>query len=298
MNNLPPEIIRMIATKLNARSYVALMHTNRFAYYCLKDEAHLYDVSCVTIKNAINLIGLGFNVSLKTPLIRIDVNEVSSLIGLKSLTILQYISGVAHQRCLIAVLTSLASLDLTTLNLHTFNDADTVMTLESMSSLTSIQSLTTLEFCSISFDGGILSKLAKFPNLISLTLHDVYFDEDIVDSISLLKSLTSLDLCLNDLPDIAPLSELLSLTTLDLSCNCITDISPLANLLSLTSLNLSSNNITDISPLANLLSLIKLDLGSNNITNIDALRRLPLKELRLEGNPCTQTSALANNQQY
>ncbi|MDB9449068.1 leucine-rich repeat domain-containing protein, partial [Dolichospermum circinale] len=53
---------------------------------------------------------------------------------------------------------------------------------------------------------------------------------------------------------------LTKLTTLDLSVNQISDIKPLSNLTKLTSLYLGENQISDIKPLSNLTNLTALSL--------------------------------------
>jgi Leucine-rich repeat (LRR) protein len=57
------------------------------------------------------------------------------------------------------------------------------------------------------------------------------------------------DLTLNKIKDISPLTNLAKLTTLELGQNWISDVAPLADLIHLENLQLPGNQISDISPL-------------------------------------------------
>jgi internalin A len=74
---------------------------------------------------------------------------------------------------------------------------------------------------------------------------------------------TKLELPLNKISDIKPLSNLTNLIILDLPVNQISDIKPLSNLTKLTTLSLSQNQINDIKPLSNLTKLTEVDLAKN-----------------------------------
>ena len=63
--------------------------------------------------------------------------------------------------------------------------------------------------------------------------------------------LQQLDLSLNNIQDLTPLTKLTQLTALNLNGNQISDLTPLANLTQLTKLHLSENQISDLAPLAN-----------------------------------------------
>ncbi|MFN6366382.1 MAG: leucine-rich repeat domain-containing protein, partial [Aphanizomenon sp.] len=89
-----------------------------------------------------------------------------------------------------------------------------------------------------------------------------------------LTKLTSLNLEVNQISDIKPLSNLTNLTSLSLSGNKISDIKPLSNLTNLTSLDLWKNKISDIKPLSNLTKLTSLELSGNKISDIKPLSNL------------------------
>ncbi|MBO1059010.1 MAG: leucine-rich repeat domain-containing protein, partial [Dolichospermum sp. JUN01] len=82
-----------------------------------------------------------------------------------------------------------------------------------------------------------------------------------------LTKLTTLDLSVNQISDIKPLSNLTNLTSLSLWGNQISDIKPLSNLTNLTTLYLWINKISDIKPLSNLTKLTNLYLGENKISD-------------------------------
>jgi len=74
-----------------------------------------------------------------------------------------------------------------------------------------------------------------------------------------------LDLAINSITDISPLSSLTNLVMLDLWGNDVADVSPLRNLTELIELNLWGNNFRDISSLSNLTNLADLALGGSNL---------------------------------
>jgi Leucine-rich repeat (LRR) protein len=106
--------------------------------------------------------------------------------------------------------------------------------------------------------------------------------------------LVELNLRMNQIVDISPLSGLTNLTVLRLKSNKITDISALSGLTNLTELWLDSNQIVDISALSNLTNITWLALDWNKISNISALSGLTnLRELGLVSNEIVDISALS-----
>lgn len=121
-------------------------------------------------------------------------------------------------------------------------------------------------------------------------------DKNIVqlDGLEHFTALTFLDLSINKIQSIAPLSDLRLLHTLFLGDNQIADITPLQNLKALTQLSLRSNRITQLQPLADLTALTKLYLWGNNISDISLLSNLTaLTELWLAANNISDLSPLA-----
>jgi internalin A len=109
-----------------------------------------------------------------------------------------------------------------------------------------------------------------------------------------LRSLTELDLSINQLVDVKPLAGLTNLTELRLDSNHIVDISPLAGLTNLTILYLHTNKIVDLKPLEKLTNLTALYLYSNQIVDVKPLAGLTdLTILGLRSNQIVDTQPLA-----
>ena len=114
-------------------------------------------------------------------------------------------------------------------------------------------------------------------------------------------NLTRLNLGLNSISDLTPLSGLTKLEDLALDQNYIlSDISALANLVNLTKLNLESNNISDISALGSMTKMYSLHLIGNPIEDFSPLANMKdLNDLwigQYGGNtyPCTGTDVISN----
>ena len=106
--------------------------------------------------------------------------------------------------------------------------------------------------------------------------------------------LVELNLRINQIVDISPLSGLTNLTRLLLDWNKISNINALSGLTNLRELGLLSNEIVDISALSNLTNITWLALDWNKISNISALAGLTnLTELGLVSNEIVDISALS-----
>jgi internalin A len=109
-----------------------------------------------------------------------------------------------------------------------------------------------------------------------------------------LRTLTELDLSINQLVDIQPLAGLTNLKELRLDSNQIVDINPLAGLTNLTILYLHTNQIVDLKPLAGLTNLTALYLYSNQIVDVQPLSGLTnLTMLGLRSNQIVDVQSLA-----
>ncbi len=94
-------------------------------------------------------------------------------------------------------------------------------------------------------------------------------------SLSSFKALDTLNIYYNHLSGILNgISNLTTLKTLNANTNDIGDISELSSLTNLTSLNLNANNISNLNAISNLKNLQTLRLESNSITNLRALEGL------------------------
>ena len=131
-----------------------------------------------------------------------------------------------------------------------------------------------------------------------------------------MRALNELDLAVNSISELTPISGLTELTSLNLADNQISDLSPLAGLTKLSLLNLGwddrfcfsvgnsskenghhldGNLITDLSPLAGLTELSRLDLCGNQISDLSPLSSLTsLTDLYLRVNQINDFSPLSN----
>ncbi len=110
-----------------------------------------------------------------------------------------------------------------------------------------------------------------------------------------LPRLGSLFLDRNIVSDLSPLAASTGLEVLKLQDNDLSDIAPLAELRSLQDLRLSGNAIKDLSPLTRLGGLTALNLERNALTELSPLSDLTrLVDLRLTGNPVSDLSPLSN----
>ena len=92
---------------------------------------------------------------------------------------------------------------------------------------------------------------------------------DMVYSGEIPADVTYLNLAVNDISDISPLSYLTNLTELNLWGNRVSDVSHIKNLTDLKVLNLWGNRFSDISMLGNLVNLERFSLGDNIYFNGD-----------------------------
>ena len=97
----------------------------------------------------------------------------------------------------------------------------------------------------------------------------------VLETISLLPDLRSLDLSECAISRIDPLVGLTKLETLDLSANDIEDVSALAGLKNLETLDIFNNDIEDVSALAGLKNLKYLDLYGNDVSDYSPVEFVP-----------------------
>ena len=128
--------------------------------------------------------------------------------------------------------------------------------------------------------------------IINWSLSDL---SELPKSLSLLTSLTSLDLSSTKVIDISALSNLTMLTDLSLSFTQVKDISTLSNLTRLENLRLDGTQVRDISALSNLKSLKILGLSNTQVKDISVLSNLTrLEFLRFNDTQVKDISALSN----
>ncbi len=110
-------------------------------------------------------------------------------------------------------------------------------------------------------------------------------------------NVTHLDLALNSISDISPLSSLAKLTELNLFGNKVDNVSPLSNLTNLRVLNLWGNQISEVSPLGKLTNLTVFSLGdapqfSGDISTLNQFSNLT--SLSLGGGRISDFTPLGN----
>lgn len=116
-----------------------------------------------------------------------------------------------------------------------------------------------------------------------------------LQGIEIFSLLEDLDLRINQIEDISPLSSLTNLTELRISRNEISNATALSSLNALTLLSISENKLTanDMSIIGSLSKLEKLYLRSNNVGDLSFITNLAsLKSLYLEDNDISELTPL------
>ena len=165
--------------------------------------------------------------------------------------------------------------------------------LDSLSCLSSLSKLQTLDLTGCSFPSEDLAILAKLPSLTSLTLSGCGLST--VSALEGASSLTKLDLSSNTVRNLEVLSGMTSLTELNLKHNAVIGLEALSSLNNLETLDISFNAVTDLTPLSSCVKLKWLDAGNNSLSLADGLENLPLLTyLSLDYNDLTDVSILAS----
>ncbi len=140
-----------------------------------------------------------------------------------------------------------------------------------------------------------ISDISPLSELLKLQL--LYIGNNQIKDLSPLSgqiSLNYLEITSNQIRDISPLSGLTNLREVWLSYNQISDISELSGLTNLQKLYIQNNPISQIPSLYGLTSLYELHLENNQISNMSSFSELTsLLELHLENNKIDDLSALS-----
>lgn len=164
--------------------------------------------------------------------------------------------------------------------------------LGTLSDLSALAKLETLDLSGCTFPAEELEVLANLPSLKKLNLSNCS-----LSTIAALKgssSLTSLNLSSNTLRNLEVLSEMGTLTELNLKHNAVTGLNALSSLNNLETLDISFNAVTDLSPLSSCVKLNWLDAGNNQLSNLRGAENLPLLTyLSLDYNSLTDISLLS-----
>lgn len=165
-------------------------------------------------------------------------------------------------------------------------------TLDSLTCLSSLSKLQTLDLTGCRFGAEELSVLAALPSLTSLTMADCGLST--IENLAGAQSLAYLDLRSNTIRNLEALSTMTTLTELYLQNNAVISLSQLSNLGSLQVLNISYNAVTSLAPIAGCVKLTTLDADNNQLTSVDGADDLPLlSHLSVDYNSLTNVSSLS-----
>lgn len=166
-------------------------------------------------------------------------------------------------------------------------------TIDSLSSLASLNKLRTLDLSGCRFSAEELEVLAQLPDLTSLTLADCGLST--IEGLSNVAGLNYLDLSENTVRNLAPLSNMGYLTDLNLQHNALTSLEAISGLSNLETLDVSYNSLTTLAPIASCVKLNWIDADNNQLTNVNGVDVLPLLDyLSVDYNQLTNVNALAS----
>lgn len=164
--------------------------------------------------------------------------------------------------------------------------------LGTLTDLSSLSKLETLNLNGSSFPAEELAVLAKLPSLKTLNLSGCGLST--IAALEGAPGLTVLDLSSNTLRNLDVLTPMTSLTELNLKHNAVTDLDALSGLNNLETLDLSFNAVSDLTPLSSCIKLKWLDAGNNDLSRVNGLDKLPLLTyLSLDYNNLTDISILS-----
>ena len=187
----------------------------------------------------------------------------------------------AHSLADLALMPYLKTLTIQDLNLGTLTD------------LSGLSKLETLNLSGCSFPAEELAVLAKLPSLKNLNLANCGLST--IAALEGAPGLTSLNLSGNTLRNLEVLSPMTTLTELNLQHNAVTGLEDLSTLHNLETLDISYNEVSDLKPLASCMKLKWLDAGNNSLSRADGVEELSLLAyLSLDFNNLTDISILAN----
>ena len=165
--------------------------------------------------------------------------------------------------------------------------------LGTLTDLSSLSKLETLDLTGCTFPPEELAVLAQLPALTNLCLSDCNLST--IADLEGAAGLTVLDLSSNTLRNLEVLSSMPGLTEVNLKHNAVTKLTELGKLSNLEKLDISFNSVTDLSPLSGCAKLSWLDAGNNQLTRIKAVDDLPLLTyLSLDYNQLTDVAILGN----
>lgn len=161
-----------------------------------------------------------------------------------------------------------------------------------LSSLSSLSRLKTLDLTGCRFPAEDLSALVGLPALTDLNLTDCNLST--IEGLTGATNLECLNLEGNTIRNLQVLSHMKGLRELELQHNAVTGLEALSSLTELEKLNISNNAVTSLEPLAACVMLSELTADSNQLTSLSGLEKLVLlTKVSVDHNALTDVSILA-----
>lgn len=165
-------------------------------------------------------------------------------------------------------------------------------TLDSLSFLSSLANLKTLDLTGCHFSAEELSYAAGLPALENLTLANCSLST--ISDLAAAQTLRILDLSNNTIRNLEALAPMTTLREINLQHNAVTDLTALSSLINLEKLDVSFNALTTLSPISSCGKLTWLDAGNNQLTKLTGVNKLPLLNyLSVEYNQLTDVTLLS-----
>lgn len=167
-------------------------------------------------------------------------------------------------------------------------------TIDTLSHLSSLTKLETLEIVGCTFPVEDLTILTTLPSLKALTLSGCRLST--IDALEGAKNLTYLDLSDNTIRNLKVLSTMPQLAELNLKHNAINALEDLSVLENLAKLDVSYNMLTSLIPLGSCVRMTHLAADHNQLINLVGLESMPLlTSLSVDYNKISDVSNLQLN---
>ena len=163
--------------------------------------------------------------------------------------------------------------------------------LNSLSCLSPLENLKTLDLSGCRFEPSELSVVASLPSLTNLTLADCSLSTiaDLADA----QYLTHLNLNNNTIRNLEVLTPMTTLQQINLDHNAVTDLSALSSLINLETLTVSYNSLASVEPVSGCVKLRHLEADHNQIGSLRGVDNLPLlSHLSVDYNKLTNINRL------
>lgn len=166
------------------------------------------------------------------------------------------------------------------------------MTIDSLTHLSSLEQLKSLDLSGCTFQVEELPVLAALPALTHLNLSNCGLST--IAGLSDSNSLTHLNLSNNAIRKLDALAPISTLVELDLTNNAVTDLDQLGSLVNLETLILNYNAVSSLKPLAGCVKLSHLEADHCEIKSLSGVEHLPmLTHLSVDYNQISDVSILS-----